>query len=79
MQDVAGARIDDIGAATRLSVARFDVVVELEPLEGAVARQRRADQRIAAPERQPPRESGAEYDLLRLARIEIDAAEIAAP
>ncbi|MET0667306.1 MAG: hypothetical protein ABWZ01_02230 [Methyloceanibacter sp.] len=49
MQDIAGARIDDIGAATRLSVARFGVAVEFKPLEGAVVRQRRADQRIAAP------------------------------
>jgi hypothetical protein len=39
MQNVASARIDDIGAAARLAVARLDIVVELEPLEGAVARQ----------------------------------------
>ena len=50
MQDVAGARIDNIGAAARLAVALLDVVVELEPLESAVARKRCADQRVSAPE-----------------------------
>jgi hypothetical protein len=51
MQDVPVPRIDDIGAAARLAVAGLDIVLELEPLEGAVAGERGADQRIAAPER----------------------------
>ena len=67
MQDVALAGVDDIGAAARLAVARLDVGLELQPLEGAVAGQRGADQRITPPELQPARESRAEGDLLRLA------------
>ncbi|MEZ0282358.1 hypothetical protein [Methyloceanibacter sp.] len=33
MQDIAGARIDDIGAATRLPVARFVLPSSSSPLK----------------------------------------------
>ena len=78
MQNIAAPRVDNIGAAARLGVARLDVVVELETLEGIVARQRRRDQSEVAPEGQPAQEPGAERDPLDRAARLIDAAEIAA-
>jgi hypothetical protein len=54
MQDVSVLRVDDIGAAARLAVARLDVVLEFESLEGAVAGKRGADQRVAAPRIEHP-------------------------
>ena len=43
MHDVAGAGVDDVSAAARFAVPRLDVIVKLEPLKGAVARQRGAE------------------------------------
>src|SRR5262245_49012630 len=78
MQDVAVANVEDISAAARLAVARLYVLLELEALERAVARQRGGDQSVPAPERRLAGKAWAERDPPDLAALLLDAAEIAA-
>src|SRR5262245_26133901 len=49
VQNIAVLGVDDESAAARLAIAALDVLLELEPLEGAVAGKRRADHGIAIP------------------------------
>lgn len=78
MDDVAAARVDEVDAAARLHSARLELAVEIEAREGlVVARQRQADDRDVAKERQPPQISGAEGD--RPEAAVFDIAELPSP
>ena len=65
--------VDDGEAAARLGVARGQAVIEREAGEGPVlARQRQADDRMAAGEGEAARIAGAESDRLEPPRRRID-------